>query len=237
MNSLRPLLLSVATHTFIIVAGWATFIHQKEIPKKEIPFRISLQIQSAPSVQHQEIPLPVKQHIVPTPNVIKTAEPDIQPQKPKSIETPSRSAEMEAVPAIKPSLPQTPVTIAPTHSDPVTPKAAPSEPLLPKAPPPPSPAPNIQKLYEEENLGTIRTLLAERLKYPRNALRLQQQGISIMAFTLSPSGEISAITLIKSSDFELLDDAARGLIESTAQLFPKPSKSVRITIPIEYKIR
>jgi protein TonB len=219
-----------------VVAGWAAFTVLKEIPKKENPFRISLQIQSAPSVQHQKIALPMEQHIVQAPIVTKTPEPDIRPQKQKSSETLSRPAEMESDPAIKPSLPLTP--IAPVHTEPVALKAAPPEPLIAKAPPPPPPpTPNIQTLYEEENLGPIRALLAERLKYPKNALRLKQQGISIMAFTLSPSGDISAVTLVKSSDFELLDDAARTLIETTAQMFPKPSKSVRITIPIEYKIR
>lgn len=239
MNSLRPLLLSVVTHALIGIGGWAAFTLLQETPKKETPFRIALQIKSTSSNHRPTPPLP-REHPsaptpVPVPLIAKTPEPQIQPQKPKSVETPPRSVEMETPPATKPNVPQIPVISPPPHPEPVAVRAAPPEPITPKAPPPP--APTIQALYEEENLGTIRTLLSERLKYPRNALRLKQQGISVMAFTLSPSGEISAITLVKSSDFELLDDAARTLIETTAQLFPKPSKNVRITIPIEYKIR
>jgi len=121
-------------------------------------------------------------------------------------------------------------------SEPVPAKAAAVEPAAVKVPAPP-PAITVQANYEEENLGKIRALLSERLKYPKNALRLKQQGDVMIAFTLSPSGDISGLTIIKSSEFELLDEAARELILTTASVFPKPSKNVRISIPIDYKIR
>ena len=105
----------------------------------------------------------------------------------------------------------------------------------PKAPPPPPP--KVQENYEEENLGRIRSILAERLKYPKNALRLKQQGETTVTFTLGTDRSVSQITITKSSEFELLDEAARALIESSASEFPKPSKSVRISVPIAYKIR
>lgn len=106
----------------------------------------------------------------------------------------------------------------------------------PKGPPPP-PAPKIEENYEEENLGKIRSILAERLKYPKNALRLKQQGECIVTFTLEPSREVNQIRITQSSGFDMLDDAAKELIETSTSEFPKPKKSVRISVPILYKLR
>lgn len=161
---------------------------------------------------------------------------------PMPIKTPVISRPLET-PKVLPKTPTPTVVIAakPIAVPVAVPTAAPTvvktpatEPVIVKAPLPPV---NVQAEYEEENLGRIRTLLAERLKYPKNALRLKQQGDVLITFTLSPSGGVSAIAIAKSSDFGMLDDAARTLIESTAPLFPKPSKNIRISLPIEYKIR
>lgn len=197
-------------------------------PLSETKIRVALLMQSPASVtksiskplssapQRPQIPLKTPEKIIPSLKPVET---------PMPIPIASISAQ-------KPIMPSAVVT----HTEPTAAKVPTGEPAVAKAPPPP-PAPNVQAEYEEANLGRIRTLLSERLKYPRNALRLRQQGNVIITFTLSPSGDVSALTITKSSEFELLDDAARSLISETASLFPKPSKSVRISVPIEYKIR
>ena len=120
-----------------------------------------------------------------------------------------------------------------------TPIQKPVEPLpvaIPKASPPPPPS-KAEENYEEENLGKIRSILAERLKYPKNALRLKQQGECIVSFTLEPSREVNQIRIAHTSGFDMLDDAAKELIETSSSEFPKPKKSVRISVPISYKLR
>jgi periplasmic protein TonB len=206
------------------MVAWGALSAVRKISAPE-KIRVALLLQTPMMSQSTPRPIIPPKNITPAP---------ITPTHSKPAETPliQKTPAPPVMAAIKPiaasaALP----TIAPALI-----KTPAAEPVPPKAPSPP-PAINVQANYEEENLGRIRTLLAERLKYPKNALRLRQQGTVNITFTLSPSGDVSGITINKSSDFDMLDDAARELIESTASAFPKPSKSVRITIPIEYKIR
>lgn len=168
--------------------------------------------------------------IIKSPEPIQKKEEPIPFPKPKQIQTstPIKTPVLVQSKPI-PIAPQTTPTLTPTAKAPeITAQAA------PKAPPPP---PKVEENYTEENLGRIRTILAERLKYPKNALRLKQQGETTVTFTLDTNRDVSQITITQSSGFELLDDAAEKLIESSASLFPKPAKSVRISVPIAYKLR
>lgn len=191
------------------------------IPPEKITLKILLH---SPVVSTPEAP--------PTDPSPKTVEPIPvpKPEKPRIITPPKPTEIAQSKPTIP--TPQNIPAVTPPAALPKTPEAAPA--ALPKAPPPP---PKAQENYEEENLGRIRTILAERLKYPKNALRLKQQGETSVTFTLGTNRDVSQITITQSSGFELLDDAARSLIENSASEFPKPSKSVRITVPISYKLR
>jgi periplasmic protein TonB len=63
------------------------------------------------------------------------------------------------------------------------------------------------------------------------------QGEVRIAFTLGADGSVEDIKIIEGSGFDLLDEDARTLIEKTASKFPKPSKSVRISVPLSYVLR
>jgi len=172
--------------------------------------------QSIPIITPPE-PIQKKEEAIalPKPKQIPMALP---PKTPMLVQNKPTPAVAQTAPAIAP-IAKTPETTVQTAA---------------KAPPPP---PKTEENYEEENLGRIRAILAERLKYPKNALRLRQQGETTVTFTLDTNRDVSQITITESSGFELLDDAAKNLIESSAGLFPKPAKSVRISVPIAYKIR
>lgn len=195
------------------------------IPVEKIKLKILIPT-SEPEVSAPPTPIqpqkPVMKAVVPAP-VPET-------QKPRVITPPKPSV----IPQNAPVAPmfQPPVPVATPTSVVKTAEVIPA--AVPKAPPPP---PKSQENYEEENLGRIRSILADRLKYPKNALRLKQQGESTVTFTLGTDRTVSQITISQSSGFELLDEAARSLIESSASEFPKPSKSVRISVPIAYKLR
>jgi len=223
MRPANPFFLSVGIHlTFLALAiGALSVLHKTmPMPSEKIKLKILIQpdetILSIPAIQPPQ-PIPT---LEPTPSP-KAIEPRVvTPPVPRVVteNKPIISAVQQTIPVSVPT---------PVKTVDVVPVAT------PKAPPPPK----VQENYEDVNLGRIRSILAERLKYPKNALRLKQQGESIITFTLDADRSVSQITVSQSSGFELLDDAARDLIESSASEFPKPSKSVRISVPIAYKLR
>ncbi|WP_299804257.1 energy transducer TonB [Sulfuricurvum sp. RIFOXYD2_FULL_44_160] len=220
MRAPHPFLLSVGIHLTLaaLIIGAVSVIH-KTLPVITETTSLKVLIHTPESVLSIPIkspePIQKKEEPIPLPKQIQTSTP---------IKTPVL---VQSKPI--PVAPQTAPTITPSVKTPeITAQA------VPKAPPPP---PKVEENYAEENLGRIRTILAERLKYPKNALRLKQQGGTIVTFTLDTNRDVSQITITQSSGFELLDDAAKNLIESSANLFPKPAKSVRISVPIAYKLR
>lgn len=203
-------------------------VHKKE---PQIEEKISLKILPHPSTPEQIRPIQPPP-VAPKPPLPSPAPKPIQQQ----VTTPPKTPMMSEIKPMKPmQVSPTPV-ITPSPVVSKIPEATPVVSVA-KAPPIPPPAPKAAEHYEEENLGKIRNLLADRLKYPKNALRLKQQGEASIAFTLNPDRTVSQISITQSSGFEILDDAARTLIEATASEFPKPSKPVRINVPIAYKLR
>lgn len=231
MSLLKPFLLSSALHLLIIAAAWGIFKAALSYTEPQKESRIALRLDVPQSVESKPAP------VIPP-------KPPIAPQTPAKILPASRQNTVlrPMQPAVSPVIPITPksqptsASTAVLTPEPAAVKAASAEPVIVKTAPPPA-AVDIQAQFEEENLAQIRTLLMQRLKYPKNALRLKQQGDIVVTFTLSPSGDISALVITKSSEYEILDEAARSLILSTAPVFPKPAKNVRISVPIDYKIR
>ena len=114
----------------------------------------------------------------------------------------------------------------------------PSEPApAPKVIHPPAPSVNVEKEFIDAHLGEIRALLIQNLKYPKNAQRLKMQGEVRVAFRLKSDGSVDNIEVIQSSGFELLDEDAKALIKNTAPQFPKPTKSISLSIPLSYLLR
>jgi periplasmic protein TonB len=222
VHTVRPFLLSVAIHAALgaLLVG-ALFSVQKRIPLP--PEKIALKLFEPP----QEDSQPLRPAAVPEP----IFEPIPLPKPQQSIPKPLQTAPVQTKPFAQPHTPAAPAPVV----APKTVEPAPAAPI--KATPPPPPPPKIEENYAEEHLGRIRTILNERKTYPKNARRLNQQGDVTVTFTLSTQGEASAITITESSGFDLLDNAAKELIISCASEFPKPKKSVRISVPIGYKLR
>jgi protein TonB len=177
------------------------------VPKQQIP----------PREQEQIKPLPVQKPtpIVPQPIVQKTLVP-----APTVVKTPV----VVPQPIIKPSI--TPVLSAPEPAP--TPKIT---------HPPIAPSVNVEKEFLDAHLGEIRSLLVQNLKYPKNAQRLKMQGEVRIGFRLKSDGSVENIEIIQSSGFELLDEDARALIKNTAPQFPKPTKSISLSVPLSYMLR
>ncbi|PHM17262.1 MAG: hypothetical protein CJD30_07655 [Sulfuricurvum sp. PD_MW2] len=106
----------------------------------------------------------------------------------------------------------------------------------PSAPPAP-PTVNVEEQYLDNHLSAIRDVLVKYRKYPNQAVRQKQEGDVRVSFRLKANGEVEDITIISSSGYTILDDDAKALIEKTSLYFPRPPKSIRITVPLRYSLK
>jgi periplasmic protein TonB len=153
-----------------------------------------------------------------------------QVQTPQKTEPPIQKKVENAIPTPSPT--PIPVVAEKQVSQPV------SQPVVAQTQPKQAtPKADIEKEYLDFHLQAIRKLLSENRKYPRNARVLGQEGDVEVSFRLNGDGSVDDISIVKGSGFELLDNAARELIASTAKLFPKPPKSVRVRVPLKYALQ
>lgn len=99
---------------------------------------------------------------------------------------------------------------------------------------PPPPPINTEKEYLKLNLAEIRALLIQNQQYPKQAKRLRIQGDVELHFQLNTNGSVEDLKIVQSSGFDILDEDAKALVLKTAPLFPKPSSSVQLKLPISY---
>lgn len=225
---LRPLGISLVLH--LIVFGfflfWFTGDRVKQASK---PLKINIASFVAPSVQTPSPRVPTPLPAVPLKQTIAPIQKStsLPPVVTKSLPTKIAPAPMVTPPVttskIEPISVQVPAIIA--VETPKTPMAAPT---------PPSPPVNVEKEFLNAHLGEIRGLLLQNLKYPKMAQKLKMQGEVRVYFSLSSDGSVDDIRVVESSGFELLDEDAKALIEKMASRFPKPTKSVRINVPVSY---
>lgn len=215
----RPLVISLLIHAFAL--GLFLFWLLSDKPKKvDEPLKIHMASFILPAPQSVSPPKPIEQQ-APTPIV------------PKNIPTPP-----VVRPVIKPSpldsrptlpMPQAQAVPQPIHAPAEVPKPVAAQPIPSQLPPV-----NVEKEFLNAHLGEIRALLLQNLKYPKMAQKLRMQGDVRISFSLNSDGSVEDIKVIESSGFEILDEDARALIEKMAGRFPKPSKSVRISVPLSY---
>jgi len=221
----RPLGISLLLHAVLL--GLFFFVVSMYVQKKPPePLKIHISSFAVPVKQSMPTPLPPKQQeLFPIPKNIPIQPALTPPIKPAPIVSRPVTPVAQTI-ANAPSVVTTPAPVTP-------PKALDA----PKAPPSPPPPLNVEKEFLNAHLGEIRGLLLQNLKYPKMAQKLKMQGEVRIAFTLGADGSVEDIKIIEGSGFDLLDDDARTLIEKTASKFPKPSKSVRISVPLSYVLR
>lgn len=175
------------------------------------------------------------------PSQIRESEAVLKPEtlKPPSETTKPRTAEPVSEP-LKPYPAAKPVSVPVPMSEPVTITAQPKAPAIAQPPKPtpavqrPEPKPEPKKEYKYPYQEQVQSILKGRQSYPRTAKKLKQQGEVRLSFDLVPSGEAKNITIIQSSGFDALDQAAIELVRSASPLLPKPEESVKIVVPLEY---
>lgn len=93
---------------------------------------------------------------------------------------------------------------------------------------------------EAQYLSEIRTMLDSKKEYPIAARRMGHRGRVVVRFVLERDGRVQKAEILQSSASEILNRAARGLIEGLRTVKPFP-KEVALTewavvVPIEYQM-
>lgn len=223
MKTKRSFLLSAFLHAGIISGAVALSTLPTEEKEEEIVLELSLAEPTPSKPQTEVVPIPKTQ----SPRHEKVQTPSSLPivEEAKVIE--------EIKPQIKEAIAETKPIETPQRIAQIEPKIAPQIPVIQ----PSSPPVNVEEQYLDDHLSTIRDILVKYRKYPSQAVRLKQEGSVKVTFRLKQNGEVEDIRVVGSSGYELLDEDALALIQKTADYFPKPPKSVRITVPLNYALK
>ncbi|RDU52270.1 energy transducer TonB [Helicobacter sp. MIT 00-7814] len=94
----------------------------------------------------------------------------------------------------------------------------------------------VERDFIINNLRDIGRITARYLTYPRDAIRLGQQGVNIVEFYLHPNGDISELKLLKSSGYVILDRNSERTIEIAYKDYPHPISKTLIRIRVSMEL-
>ncbi|BCD60729.1 MULTISPECIES: energy transducer TonB [unclassified Nitratiruptor] len=97
--------------------------------------------------------------------------------------------------------------------------------------------PSYNQRYIDQYLSKIRQIILEYRYYPRIARRTRKEGLVKVSLKLFPDGSVKEMHIIQSSGHSILDRAALQTVQKASVHFPKPSQPVKLTIPLEYRLR
>lgn len=90
-------------------------------------------------------------------------------------------------------------------------------------------------------LTRVRALLMRHKEYPRRARRRRLSGVVEIAFTIQPDGRITNVDVRRSAGAEILDLAARAMLDRAGPLPPPPGelggRAIEVTLPVRYAMR
>lgn len=97
------------------------------------------------------------------------------------------------------------------------------------------------KRQEADYFALVSAHLNRRKVYPAQARQARQQGVVTVRFTVDRNGNVSGVSIKRSSGHELLDNATLELLQRVAPLPRMPSSmqrdSVTLSLPIDYSLR
>lgn len=197
----RAALLAVCIEAGLLgLLAWAMAQAQQHVEPPPTPVMLSFPVLPAPP--HKEVPKPPRP--LPHPPQPQVHKPQVQPRIP----TP-------------PPLPL-PVPVASTPAVPTPPKVTapptqPSKPKLPVTPPaPPQPDPHLLATFNDQVLGAVQSAV----QYPLAARMAHMHGRTQIGFNYL-DGAVSNVSVLKSSGYHALDDAAIQAV-MTAHYPPPP---------------
>ncbi|QWR78221.1 energy transducer TonB [Candidatus Magnetomonas plexicatena] len=92
-----------------------------------------------------------------------------------------------------------------------------------------------EETYVKENFTYIRDMVMKRVSYPFSAKKMGISGKVTVSFVVAESGCVEELKVEESSGHGVLDDSAISAVKQAAP-FPKPVLSVKIVLPITYRL-
>lgn len=156
------------------------------------------------------------------------------------------------IPPVRAPLPSNPVTLPPPSAKPAQPATSTPAAAAPAsaAVVPTGSAAGVgtipgndprAKRQEADYFALVSAHLNRRKVYPAAARQARQQGVVTVRFTVDRHGNVSGVSIKRSSGHELLDNATLELLQRVAPLPRMPSSmqrnSVTLSLPIDYSLR
>lgn len=89
-------------------------------------------------------------------------------------------------------------------------------------------------------INSLMSYLGMNIVYPKEAIKENHEGRTLVSFVVTKDGSINNITVLKSSNYPELDNEALRVVKSMPKWSPGKNKgkvvNVRYTIPIQFKI-
>lgn len=222
---------SSIVHIFLLALLFLTYEVWRYSAKEVEKTRVTLKLLSV--VDRQDIHMPQKKEVVEKIHMPKEIK-----QEPKVIEKKIIQKQIKEVPVIQTEEQiSTVAEIAETKE--ITPKemntTTTQKPVAVKNQDFSHAKKQPDEMYFEENLQKISQLLEENLYYPRSARKRREEGVVIVEFMLQTDATVHDIKVIESQS-DILSRAAMKTIDDLSGTFPKPKESLRLRVPITYKL-
>jgi protein TonB len=198
----------------------------------------------APAIEPLPPPPPVvKPAPKPLPPPVSQVKPQPKPEPPPVVEKqiPAPPPEQPIVVPQRPAQPESQVTAPPRVE-------APPPPHVEPAPVAPAPAPKVQPSAPVLDAGLLRdysavvsSAVARKKVYPRMALMRHWQGTTQLKLQVGADGSTKALSIARSSGFEILDEQAMKMVKEAMPL-PNLPDALRgqefvLDIPVAFKLQ
>jgi periplasmic protein TonB len=183
--------------------------------------------------------IPTPEVVLPKPEPVKNKVEEPKPEKPK--EKPKKEKVEKPKPKPKPD-PEPEVVEKPTQQAVQQQAAKAAAPVQPAAAPAAPSAADVARVANAKATweGLLQAHLQKFQKYPRSAQRRNVEGTAWIRFRMDREGKVLSYSIDRTSEHEVLDEAALSMLER-AQPLPAlpddvPGSSIEITVPTNFNI-
>ncbi len=179
-------------------------------------------------------------------SLLPLASPPETPPKPKEAPKPvekhqRQPTQQKVVPVERPIIPVP--TIAPPPPAPAVKPVDPTPPqpetAAPKTAPAP-PAPQVSSNAPDTWEGRVLARLQKYQRYPGAAKSARQQGVAYIRFRMNRDGHVLSSSLVRSSGFPALDQAALDTLrraDPLPKIPPERPDEIELVVPVEFLLR
>ena len=184
-----------------------------------------------------DIPTPVV--VLPKPEPVKKKVEEPKPEKPK--EKPKKETVEKPKPKPKPD-PEPEVVQKPTQQTVQQQAAKAAAPVQPSTAPAAPSAADVARVSAAKVTwqGILEAHLRKFQKYPRSALRRNVEGTALIRFRMDREGKVLSYSIERTSEHDVLDEAALAMIERAQPLPPLPDEvpgdSIELIVPANFNL-